>query len=428
MVKLIRNIEDQQNSIGADSKALTEQDLRTKTSNLLVVSGGYISTERDELGNILLHEDPNNLGNNKQLVNQYISVDVERRDYDDDELQKVFDTEINELFKPPKTKTAEELRAEMERLRKLLAAAEADINITVQEVVVGEEKAEEEKAEEEKEEEKKVFTNILGGFRMAPYTIRAIDFIDVVEDISILNDLIFNVQTAIWNTDTQRIDHLNSPERMVKYQIILNNKTKELTAKVESMLANPEQFQGWYFDSENLGNTQNYVSIGNQNNIVTISLSGDRETNRGPENEFTLAVAYKDGAPPIIESNILTFQMEKLIVTEYGEFSGVRDEVIGEFRWTLKDIDDNVVNESDGVVNNPFTINVVSGQELNIIMTKIVSGIKSLGKWYTIVDDNTWKEQTTISGLNTLTFTIPENIKGLILRYYPITDSSFVPG
>ena len=416
MAKILNEVKRQQNSIGADGKALTEAQLQAKLLNYLTVSGGYISTERDELGNILLHEDPNLLGSQLKLVTQYISVDVERRDYNDGEIQKVFDTEIDELYKPPKTKTADELRAEMERLRKLLAAAEADINITVQEVVLGDE---EEKEKEEEKEEEKVFTNILGGFRMAPYTIRAVDFIDVVEDISILNDLIFNVQTAIWNTDTQRIDHLNSPEGMVKYQIILNNETKELTAKVESMLANPEQFQGWYFDSENLGNTQNYVSIGNQNNIVTISLSGDREANRGPENEFTLAVAYKGEAPPIVESNILTFQMEKLIVTEYGEFGGVRDEVIGEFRWTLRDIEGNIVNESDGIVNNPFIINVVSGQELNIIMTKIVSGIKSLGKWYTIADDNTWKEQTTISSLNTLTFTIPENIKGLILRYYP---------
>jgi hypothetical protein len=424
MAKLIRNIEVQQNSIGADGKALTEVQLQTKLLNYLTVSGGYISTERDELGNILLHEDPNLLGSQLKLVTQYISVDVERRDYNDGEIQKVFDTEIDELYKPPKTKTADELRAEIERMRRLLAEAEADINITVQEVVLGngdDKLPGDGDGEEEngKDEETEKFTSF-AGFRMAPYTIESTGIVGDINNVTILNDIIVNVQTAIWNTENQRIEHLNSPNEMVKYQIILNNETQELTAKVESMLANPEQFQGWYFDSENLGNTQNYVSIGNQNNIVTISLSGDREANKGPENRFTVAVAYKDEAPPPPTTDTLRFQMEEMVDTLQGSFSGLRDDVIGKFRWTLKDEAGNFVGESAGSVSNPFSINMTAGQELTMTMIQAEStpGVKFLDKWYTIADDNTAKDRpTTIK--NTVTFTIPENIKGLILRYYP---------
>jgi hypothetical protein len=97
---------------------------------------------------------------------------------------------------------------------------------------------------------------------------------------------------------------------MVKYEVLSDAITKRLSVRLTSTNTNPEQFQGWYLDAENLGNTQNYISIGNQENIVGISLTGDRNANQGEANEFTLAVAFKDEAPPLPETITLTVQLE----------------------------------------------------------------------------------------------------------------------
>jgi len=409
MAQPTKEAKRQQDSIGAEGKALTEQELRAKTLNALTVSGGLISTERDDMGNILLHEDPNNLGSNKQLVNQYMSVMVERRDYNDGEIQKVFDTEINELFKSPKTKTADELREEIERMRRLLAEAEADI--IVQEVVSDGDGTGDGDGDGTSPTGTEV---LLSGDRLAPYTLE-------VEGFTI------NVQTAIWNTDTQRIEpnQLNVPSQRINYEISRNNETGQITARFTSGIANPEYFQGWYFDSENLGNTQDYIAYGGQKNIISMNLTDEREANQGDENKFTFAVAYKDEAPPVVTTDRLTFQMIELIS---GQLVGARDDVEGRFTWRLSDSEGNVVDQSGAPVNNPFDINVIPGQTLRVSMIDVegTDGVISLGHWYTVTDNNTWKKQDNVSGRsgNVVTFTIPDDIKQLILSYNGYSEQS----
>lgn len=62
-----------------------------------------VPTLRDQNGNILLYQDPDNKNKNVQDYNQYISVELYREKYDLTEVLKVVDIEIKELFKEKQT-------------------------------------------------------------------------------------------------------------------------------------------------------------------------------------------------------------------------------------------------------------------------------------------------------------------------------------
>jgi hypothetical protein len=426
MAKPIRDVRHQQNSQGADGKALTDREIQEKLLNYLTVSGGYISTERDELGNIMLHEDPNNLGSQLKLVTQYISIDVERRDYDDDEIQKVFDTTIDELYKLPKTKTSDELRAEIERLRQLLADAEAEITVVENVVGDGDGSGDGDGGGGDGDGDGGAGTTILAnGDRLAPFILN-------VEDYTI------NIQTVIWDTETQRIipEQINSAEQAINYEIQRNNSTNEVTIRLLSKIANPQYFQGWFYDAENLGNTQDYDAIGNGENVITLSLTDDREANRGDPNDFTFALGYKNEAPPVVTTDPITVQTAQFLA-QTDEFNGKRDEVTANATWTLVDEAGNLVRESSQttrnrdtgefetsrVVQTPFTLGVSPGQVLTIRVSQVrITFGQGIEGWWNVSDNDVNTE--ILSGTsgqwnNQLVYTIPSDIKGILIAYDP---------
>ena len=393
-------IQNNQESIGINNTALNETRLQEKLRNLLPVSGGTINTERDEMGNILLYEDPNNIGSNKQLVTQWISIDLARRDYDDVQLNKVFDTDINELFKLSKIKTAAELRAEMERLRQLLAAASGDIIIQQTDGEGG-----------------------TSGTSGTSGTGGQVEFIELQSDdrippftLNIEGGYTIKIQTAIWDTESRiiRPNEIDLPGQAVRYSIIKYNATNQIVGTFETRVANPLFFQGWYYDRENLGNTQNYVSLENQSPIVSIDFTKDREFNEGPEKEFTLAIAYKNNAPPVETRDSIRVQMEAYDPVK-NVFLGNRDDINVDFDWTLRG-----VSPRSGNGTNPFYLGALPGQQLNVRIVAAQHILKApLLGWYII---NSSDQKILLSGAtgyfnNIITFTIPSDIKGLIAAY-----------
>lgn len=411
MARSTRDAKRQQDSIGADGKALTDAELRARTLNFLTVSGGYISTERDDLGNIMLHENPNDRGSNKQLVNQYISIDVERRDYDDDEIRKVYDTEITELFKSLKTKSVDELRAEIERMRQLLADAEAEI--TVEEVtIVQNDGSGDGDGGDGGDGDGGGPTGIeeyVSSERMAPFIIE-------------VNGNTYDVDTGIWNTDTVRLDpnQINVPSVRINYRIFRNHDLGKTYAEFRTSVANPEMWQGWYFDTENLGNTQNYASTGT-NGIVTLVVDEDRPQNRNDEapNTYRVVAAFKDEAPPVETTDIITIQTQQFDAFN-DEFIGGRDEKEVTFRYELTDSAGDEVKL--GADTNAFTLNVIPGQnlQLTIVQAAQIFAQTPIEGWWLIGDDNSKTE--ILSGIggqwnNVLNITIPSDIKGILLAY-----------
>jgi len=422
-------IQDGNPEYGINTNAVNQTTIQTKLMDLLVVSGGYISTDRDELGNILLQPDPENPLVNKKLVTQWISVDLDRRDYDDVQLQKVFDTDINELYKLSKTKSTEELRVEMERLRRLLADAEAEItvveNVIVQDSGDGSGDGTGDGTGGGDGGGPDETTILANGDRLAPFTLD-------VEGYTI------NIQTAIWNTDTQRINpnEMNAAEQAINYSL-QRDATGQVSITLRSKIANPAYFQGWFYDAENLGNTQNYNAIGGGDAVIHLSLTDERVENQGDSNNFTFALGYKDEAPPVVTLDPILVQTAEFLA-HIDELTGKRDNISLPCTWVLTDSEGNLVRESSAttrnrdtgefvtsrIVQTPFRLGVSPGQNLKITASRvgqILSG-NGIEGWWNVSDNNVNTEilgDTRGARNNILEYRIPSDIKGILIAYDP---------
>jgi len=426
MAKRIKEVQLQQNSVGINGDALNNQELRETALNLLTVSGGYISTERDEMGNILLYEDPNNIGSNKQLVTQWISVDLARRDYDDDELQKVFDTNINELFKVPKTKTAAELRAEIERMRRLLADAESDINITIQEIIVSE----------------SIGTTPTGplpgesGFRTVNSAQIAIPAqIDIGIKLNSLDEsnAVLNVDTAIWSDDNHQLEEYERPIGEIRYEILQDIATNDYFVKLTSNISSPQQFQGWYFDKENQLDTSTYELLQGRSSVVTIpivkrELIENNSTWNLRRNIFTVAAAYigdsPSGAPPG-GPTITTTDVANILIQEQdfidGRFANVRDDTIIKFNYNISDPEGNIIaGAGKDDVNNPYNVSVKVENTIRFwIETEPDTNIEMIQGWWIIAQNDDREQISTGPGQHSVEFVATADIKGLLIVITP---------
>ena len=88
--KSVKDLQDEALRLKKDIWSLDGDDadslyIRNEMYLLLQKLGGRAPTKRDEIGNVLLYEDPMNEGQQLFRADQMISVDLIKPDYDDDE-------------------------------------------------------------------------------------------------------------------------------------------------------------------------------------------------------------------------------------------------------------------------------------------------------------------------------------------------------
>jgi len=107
----------------------TELERRAELYLQLQKFGGRTTTKRDDIGNIILYEDPKNESQQLLRADQLVTVELIKPDYDDEEAKHVLDVEINELFTPIDKSEIARLRQQIEKLRNDLKNATGTIII-----------------------------------------------------------------------------------------------------------------------------------------------------------------------------------------------------------------------------------------------------------------------------------------------------------
>ena len=73
-------------------------ELETQVSKSVEWRAGTVNTLRDENGNVILYEDPNDSNTNINRLDQYVAFNFQERVFDDEEVNKVIDNQISELY------------------------------------------------------------------------------------------------------------------------------------------------------------------------------------------------------------------------------------------------------------------------------------------------------------------------------------------
>lgn len=124
----ISKLSAERTSVDGDKLKSIEQRLEAYLK--LQANGGRAPTKRDDAGNILLYEDPLQPGIQLQRADQFISVELIKPDYDDEQAKEVLNTQINELFTAEDTGQIARLQRQIEELRQQLRDATAPVFIS----------------------------------------------------------------------------------------------------------------------------------------------------------------------------------------------------------------------------------------------------------------------------------------------------------
>lgn len=354
---------------GLNQDVRKTQDIGTKEISDMSLNKGITPTKRDKIGNILLYENPNIEGEQLDLPNQWISVELKRPTYDDDELISVLDYEINELYKKEKDDKESKLRKQIEELRKQLKEAKADINIT--QII-------REGGPRELEE------GVILPLNATTY------LPDRTEGDLSETPLEFQVNTAIYDTDNQRLKNIGSANPItINYYIVKNQDgvdfaygygTDETLFTQEKLQDDTfidldesydvdlqieqndlSNFYGWWFKDTSSGEIS-YVRITNETEL-RFHLS--RRKNTGVNdiddslNTYELLAVFKTEAPKQKDKVTSGFNLNTGVVTvDYPTKFNI--ERLNAFLINYYDKFGRKINKERIVETNPFntTINV----------------------------------------------------------------------
>lgn len=187
---------------GLNQDIINDQESREKQQVDLAVDKGTTPTKRDKMGNIVLYEDPLNEGNQIDSPDQWISVNLRRPNYDDDEVKNVMKFDVNELYKKSRLNEESRLRQQIEELRRQLK--EASANIVIRRVA---------REGDPREIEPGVIPSIENTIKLPDRTTGEFSS----------TPLEFLVNTAIFNDETREITELGGPNPItVNYYIVKN--------------------------------------------------------------------------------------------------------------------------------------------------------------------------------------------------------------
>ena len=194
----IQPIDVNYTEVGQNAEALNLHEIQQVQLNYIPISGGLMPTKRDESGNMLLYEDPENSGFQLEQPDQWVSIPVVKPDYDDEQAVGVLDAQISELYKGRDITEIQRLRQQVEDLRRRLGSATA--------------------FSDDPDPEEPTDQVPLDNSRI-PFVATNIE--DFATGLLSQSDLAFTVNSAIWNSDTQKLENIGSPSEFpILYYII----------------------------------------------------------------------------------------------------------------------------------------------------------------------------------------------------------------
>jgi len=277
-LKKALDVQDQQVWITDKKRSLDGAQIRSLDERLKAqldtqASGGIVPTKRDEIGNILLYEDPVFENSQLQRTDQYISIGLVKPDYDDEQVKEVLDLDIKELFTTADLSEIERLRKELEDARKDLRDANA--RIIINETIIPTAPTEERPGEPT--------GSFSGEF---PKIVHILP--DLESGLPSASDLKFGVNTSIFNDETYTLENMGSPNPVSIKWWVIDHMSEIVFAKgvsdtlydveqdingfsfleysidldVVLMLENiPSNFNGWYVNDQSQGVLEEYTKF-----------------------------------------------------------------------------------------------------------------------------------------------------------------------
>lgn len=311
-IKEVKRIQDQEVRLKDNITAIksTELETRTKLYLQLQKSGGRAPTKRDELGNVILYEDPEVTGSQLLRADQLVTVELIKPDYDDAQAAEVLDSEVNELFTPTDTSELTRLRNQIEDLRNQLRDAEAGITVeeVVENVVINTSTQTPDNTDEPVFEENPRFPS------------NGLILPDLDGGVESDTPLEFSVNTAIFNDTDMKLEKYGGPNPFRINWWIVNRTTNEIVNSgtddtefgfqapdteniydvVLELLQTPSNFQGWYFNDHTTGQALNYTKI-DGDRIVRFQLNkqyevGNSEIDRN-RNTYQMSAVFLNQTP-----------------------------------------------------------------------------------------------------------------------------------
>lgn len=350
--------------------------------------------KRDSNGNIVLQANDND-------ESQWVYVDVIKPQYDVDEIKKVLNTDINELYKSEFSTELNRLRDELEKLRQQLS----NINLP----------------------EGGLFEPTIIEPDTIPGAGDAITLPDRSTGEYSTTPLIFNVNTAIWNDATQQIENIGSANpHLVKFFIVRNDLGQDVnygsgvgtTEFFQSRLGNGnfinqdesydvvfllssqnlENFNGWYFKNENSGdlNEEKYDRF-SQNLDVRIKLLKRRNTGTveidTDRNTYEILLVFKNEAPDPTINNNSSLSLNFSLLERSRPI--LHDRMRGDY-FTIRTYDVNKTLIKTSVAQNPFSgeFNKTDVNEIRVTFNgNLLPDNYTFSGWFEFVN-NEWVKLT----------------------------------